>query len=280
MTMSESELSICYVGRVLVFSLVYAGFEVVLGSRVFGTVSALSGISYMVAGVTLALVLSLILLRLPFKWHIRFGMIWTALFAIQEFSNLLEGFFFTTFLPTLSLFFAAVFIGAVTTFIEAVSATMLFIPKERGDSFLNRVKEYFRQRSMSSWVWRMVWSSIVYFPIYFVFGAIISPYVIPYYSNPSLGLRIPSFSVMIPLEFVRGFLYVLIMLPIMAGLKGGRMHIYCCVASLLYVGGALVPFLAGPTLPVQLRIFHGLEILADCLVYGAALIHLLGWKTS
>jgi len=124
--------------------------------------------------------------------------------------------------------------------------------------------------------------SLIYSPIYFTFGALVSPFVIPYHTNFSLGLAIPSFNVILPLEIVRGFLYVLALLPLLAILKIRNRYPYFRVVTLLYVLGTLIPFLLSPLeilpSPVPLRIFHGLEILADSFVYGAAIVTLLSRK--
>jgi len=85
---------------------------------------------------------------------------------------------------------------------------------------------------------------------------------------------IPGFDVMTPVELVRGFLYVLALLPIIAGIRIKRGYLYVGIASLLYFPGAFMPLLTNLSWPVQLRIFHGLEILGDFLVYGAALAYL------
>lgn len=262
-------------GRILLFSLIFTILQTFLELARISQVLILSVLSIWVAGLSLALVLSLILSQLPFAGSIRIAIAWLALFIIQQFSNLVEGLFFTTFLPTISLFLWANLIGLLVTLVEALLAGILFVPESSGRSFRNEIASYFEQRPWLSWTARIVVASLVYFPIYFSFGAAISPFVIPYYTNSSLGLRIPSFSVMVPLEFARGFLYVIALLPIVAVLKVRRRFVYAGTASLLYVAGAFVPFLAGPSLPVQLRIFHGLEILGDCLVYGAALVYLL-----
>lgn len=236
--------------------------------------------SNFIAGLALALVLSLIIFRLPLKRALRVSVIWLALFVVQEFSNLVEGLFFTTFLPTISLFFAASLIGLVVTFVEALLAGILWVPGTPVKPFSKEIKVYFEGNSWSSWVARIALASLLYFPIYFTFGAMISPFVIPYYQNSSLGLTIPSFTVIIPLEFARGFLYVAALLPIIALMKASRKYVYAGTAGLLYIAGAFVPFLTSNVLPIQLRIFHGLEILGDCIVYGAVLVLLLGQEKS
>lgn len=277
--MTNRYVSANFVKRILLFSLIYTCLQAFLEYRT-GQISILSIASNFIAGISLALVLGLMFVQLPFGRGIRIGLAWLALFIVQEFSNLVEGFFFTTVLSTTYLFVAASIIGLLVTFVEALLVGFLFTPNQVGRSFLKEIRAYFDQRSWYSWILRVVAGSIVYFPIYFAFGALISPFVIPYYQNPTMGLMIPSFTVMIPLELVRGFLYVIALLPIIAVLRVQRKYVYAGTASLLYVAGAFVPFLSGPALPVQLRIFHGLEILADCLVYGAALVYLFALERS
>jgi hypothetical protein len=264
-----------FLGRILLFAFIYAALQGLLEYVRTSEVLLISIVSNFIAGILLALVLSLSFLQLPFTKKIRIGVAWLALFIIQEFSNLVEGYFFTTFLPTLSLFLAAALIGLLVTFVEALLVGILFVSKELTKSFREEIKKYFDQASRSSWTLCIVAASLVYFPIYFAFGALISPIAIPYYQDSTMGLRIPSFAVMVPLEFVRGFLYVLALLPFIAILQVRREYVYAGTASLLYVAGAFAPFLAGSALPVQLRAVHGLEILGDCLVYGAALVYLL-----
>ncbi|MFQ6085559.1 MAG: hypothetical protein ACE5OY_04765 [Candidatus Bathyarchaeia archaeon] len=66
---------------------------------------------------------------------------------------------------------------------------------------------------------------------------------------------------MIPLELLRGFLYVIALLPIVATLKLPKRTVFLSAVALLYVIGALVGFLTDPvSLPLFLKVVHGLEI--------------------
>lgn len=191
-----------------------------------------------------------------------------------------EGYFFTTQIPTSSLFFAATALSLAITFVQALLVGILFTPREPLSRMVTEAEYYFGQRPWYSWLWRIALCSVVYFPIYFTFGGIVSPIVLPYYTDSSsgLGLRIPSFQVMVPLELLRGFLYVIALLPLLAALKIRRRALYAATVSLLYVTGALGPFLIDEALPILLRTVHGIEILADCLAFGAVIVYLLGRK--
>ena len=104
---------------------------------------------------------------------------------------------------------------------------------------------------------------------------LISPFIMPYYSDPSLGLKIPSFAVMIPVELFRAFLYVITMLGIFSTVRVKRWTMAAIVGLILYVPGGLVPLMVQHTLPPQIAPFHMIEIFADSIVYGIVLTRLL-----
>jgi len=135
--------------------------------------------------------------------------------------------------------------------------------------------EYLSRRKSSAWILRIATGSLAYFPIYFFFGMLITPFVLPYYNNSSFGLRIPSFAVLIPVELFRGFVYTLTVLPLLATLAGGRTTRFAALASMLYIPGGLIPLLGNATLPAPIIPFHGVEILADSIVYGLLLSRIL-----
>jgi hypothetical protein len=265
-----------FIIRIVVFALAYAVVDSVYRSAGRGPVSVTFIISSFIAGVLSAVVLGYAFSRVRFRLRVRIAVAWLVLFVIGVFSNIVEGYFFTTQISTVPLFMAATMMGLVITLVQAVLVGVLFSPKGPFSPLTTEMKSFFAQRPWHSWFWRIALCSLVYFPIYFTFGAIISPVVLPYYASLSYGLRIPSFEVMVPLEFLRGFLYVITLLPLLAVIRLARGRLYAVVVSILYVIGAVAPFLTDETLPVLLRTVHGLEILGDCLVFGAAIVHLLG----
>jgi len=278
--MARRSVSISFAVRVLIFSLVYDAIQLIYGYIATQQASVLWAVSDFVAGIFLGVVLALIFSRLPFRRTICVGVAWLALFIVQEFSNLVEAYFFTTYVQTIYLFIAATFNSLVITLIEALLVGLLFTPQKADRSFVQEFNAYVQRRSSRSWILRVIAGAVVYFPVYFFFGALISPFVLPYYENSGMGLRIPSFAVMVPLELIRGLLYVLALLPIVTLLRVERKYVFVALASFLYIAGAFVSFLSGPGFPVPLRVFHGLEILADSLVYGAALAYLFAFRSD
>jgi hypothetical protein len=51
-------------------------------------------------------------------------------------------------------------------------------------------------------------------------------------------------------------------------------RLFIFLASLLFVAGAFVPFVADTGLPIVLKKFHSLEIIGDSLIYSIVLVYL------
>jgi hypothetical protein len=202
--------------------------------------------------------------------------LWLELLIIEYLNNYVEGLFFTTTFESRSL--AEVLVSSFI--ISAIVATAAALLLGHGAAGITAsLREHLSTRRRSSWALRIAVGSVAYFPIYFLFGALVSPFVLPYYSNPAFGLRIPPFTVMIPVELFRGFVYTLMLLPLLATMVGGRTTKFVALASMLYIPGGLLALLGAagaPMLPIQILPFHGLEILADSIVYGYVLSRILG----
>ena len=135
--------------------------------------------------------------------------------------NMVEAFFFTT-IPhaQLASSLAILAFGQVAV---ALLLTLLFRPQQTGPGLLARLRETLAQRTGASWAWRFGLAAISYLPIYFAFGMIVAPFVLPYYDNPDLGLNltVPGIGVILPLEIGRGLVYALTLFPLIAVLRGG-----------------------------------------------------------
>jgi len=140
--------------------------------------------------------------------------------------------------------------------------------------------EHLSTRTRRSWVVRIVAAGLVYFPIYFFFGMLVTPFVLPYYDNPAYGLVIPTFGVLVPVEILRGFLFALVLLPLLAALGGGKNTKFAALAAMLYIPGGFVALFGNTLLPPQIIPFHGVEILADSVVYGFALSRIVGARNE
>lgn len=200
--------------------------------------------------------------------------LFVSMLVVIYISNILEAMFFVH-----SPFqFSRLLIVLPKLLVEAFTAAWIFHAAQNKESFSETTKKFFSARPWTSWLWRIPLASLMYFPVYFFFGILISPFVVPIYqSNPQL--IIPPFSSIIPLEIVRGFLYVLALLPLLMGWKGKRGYAILALAGFLYIPGAFVPLLT-TSLPREIVPFHMGEILGDSLLFAFIVAKLLSPKTS
>ncbi|MFQ6085560.1 MAG: hypothetical protein ACE5OY_04770 [Candidatus Bathyarchaeia archaeon] len=75
----------------------------------------------------------------------RIGMAWFSLFIIGDFSNAIEGFFFTTLFLTATAFLGSVILLLLLNLIEAVPAGVLFTPARACSSLKTELREYFKR---------------------------------------------------------------------------------------------------------------------------------------
>ncbi len=271
-------MSFKYVRSVFVFAVI---FTILFGTIEFsrtGQSPITSIILTFIGGLFLGFVVGYIASQLPFRNSIRIAVLWLALFIIQYLSNSVEYYFYST--VAVSSILSELAEGLVATFIEAAFLGLLFVPVKIDRTLRVEMKKFFGQRSGSSWFWRIVVASLLYIPIYLTFGALVSPFVVPYYTDPSLGLdlAIPGFDVILPLQFIRGLIYVLVLLPFIATLRIGRKHLFTVITLLLFIPGAFLPLITEQVWPVPLRIIHGIEILGDYIVFAAVIVRLLKKK--
>ena len=151
----------------------------------------------------------------------------------------------------------------------------LVAPEDSEVSAGRRLNNFFAAHSAMSWVVRFALAILAFGIIYFFFGMIVAPFVVPFYRAGVLGLILPPFSVILPVLFVRSALFLLAFLPFLALWTRSRL-------SLILAGGLAFWFLTGlygmlmvVFWPPVMRICHGLEIGADAFAYAAALVFLL-----
>lgn len=268
---SLSSLSVRVLGFAVAFTCLEIDVRLVRGDQVAPIYVTWS----FAGGILVAILFAWMLPRTRLRTVDRIILVWLVVFVVQQFNNMVEGYFFTNLYPSVSPFVGAVFLSLLTTLAQGIMAGLLFVPEIQDGNLVSELSSYFKERTPASWAWRIAAASVMYFPIYFIFGALISPFIIPYYTDPSLGLRLPPFTVIIPLELFRGFLYVMSLLPVVAVIRATRRSLLAIIASILYVPGALLPLMSQQSLPAGIVPFHLIEILADSILYGAAITYLL-----
>jgi hypothetical protein len=233
-------------------------------------------------GFALAIFLAWFISKVDLKPSGAFILVWFSLFIIGVFNNSLEAYFFTKQYHSIESFMMATLISLFSALLESTSAILLLQPKG-SKGITAALKSHISSRTRSSWMKRIIAASAVYFLIYFIFGLMVSPFVMPYYSQTSSGLVIPSLTIMIPLELLRGFIYAVVLLVVFAGIKSGRRLNFVVASILLYIPGAFLPLISSlvsfsvisPVAP-----FHIVEILADSVVYGYAASRLISAKSA
>jgi hypothetical protein len=206
------------------------------------------------------------------RWSLTL-LVWLELFVVEFLNNYVEAYFFTTRYSNPTALVLSVTSALISSVMTATAAALLLGYGISG--ITASLKKYLSTRTGRSWILRIAVGSVAYYPIYFLFGMLIMPFVLPYYNDPSFGLRIPPFAVIIPVELFRGFVYTLVLLPLLATVVGGRSTKFIALAAMLYIRGGLIALLGNTTIPAPIIPFHGVEILADSIVYGLVLSRIL-----
>lgn len=258
-------------GRVVLFILALVLIEVVMGAAEYGFTVGASEIDALV-GVILSVYLIWLVHSLDLKLSHTIFLVWINLLTIRFVNNIIEGYFFSSVFSSLSDVAVSIGYAALFSVLTAVATAIVFLFPRPSNSVVDNLRERLSTGSTGGWALRMILAGPLYFLVYFAFGMMVSPFVYPYYSDPALGLKIPAFTVMIPVEIARGIIYGLVLLPLIASLRFGKLNTFVCVSMMLFIAGALLPLIQSP-LPPQIVPYHIVEILGDSLVFG----YLLMW---
>jgi hypothetical protein len=231
-------------------------------------------------GVLFGLTLGPLAARLPLRIPARIAVLFVTLFVLNQAINVIEALFFMT-VPAADWCFSLT-ASAVEDAGLAVLLALLFRPQVEPRGSPDILRETLRTRRRISWLVRFLLAGALYLPVYFFFGAIAFRFVAPYYQNPGSGLplTVPGFDVILPLELGRGLLYALTLFPLIALLQaGGRRTRWGVALWIIFVQvilGSWQPMLTAAFWPVEMRLAHGLELTADCIVYSLLVV----WLTA
>ena len=222
--------------------------------------------------------MGLALTPLAYGIHGRRIVRWFALaflpFICLAVNAVIEILIFTTMLSRLS---APSFVVSFLLPTLLFGAGLAFLVRGEPDAakFSEQAETFFSTRTAGSWAWRLL-LAIPTFPIvYFVFGAMVAPLVVPAYRAGIAGLVLPPLSTIMPIQLVRSTFFLLASLPFLILWKGSRGSlIFSLGLAHCYLVG-LFGLLQASFLPQVLRIAHSLEIAADSFAYAAFLVILL-----
>lgn len=190
------------------------------------------------------------------------------LFTVGHLNNILEAYFFTDFFRETTTLAAAIIFSLIMVLIQ--STLTIYILKPNGSMTL-KTAIFNHVKSIENYPLRIAAASVAYFLVYFTFGLIVSPFVVPIYTNPQSGLSIPSFSLMVPVEILRGSIYAIVLTAVFASLRKEKNLSFKAATALLLIPGAFIPLISSLTLmPVlnQVVLYHSLELIADSTVYS------------
>jgi hypothetical protein len=232
-----------------------------------------------VSGVLFGLTLGPFAARLPLRLFERIVVLFITLYVLNQLTNVIEASFFST-IPAAEWIFS-LFVSAVEYAGLAIMLALLFRPVSTARGITGILGETLIRRPWYSWLARLLLAGVLFVLVYFFFGAIVAPFVVPFYQDPSLGLRltIPGFGVILPLEVGRGLLHAVTLFPLIALLRAGEFHsrwgIAFWIILVQVVLGSWHPMLSATFWPVELRLAHGLELMADGIVFGLLIVWLM-----
>jgi hypothetical protein len=242
------------------------------GTATSTTVSTLA-IS-LASGLLYVAILAPLALRLTMGLWLRLGAVFLTLYVTGTLTDLLEAYFYTTVLTPFSLAAALAFLALLAILI-ALLVVLVVRPsmvawEPHGRTGLADTEH----RPLADWAWRVLLAGALYVPIYYAFAAMVTPIEHAFYYDPTfiaqLHTTVPPTAVTIPLEAVRGLLFVLALLPALSVVPQQR---WVSVVYLGLIGAVLegwVPLLGLTTWPLAMRLGNLVELTGDA--FGRALV--------
>lgn len=168
-------------------------------------------------------------------------------------------------------------VGFLLAAVYAIIAVALFGSSPKASTLGSRFRECIGARARIGWIWRFIVVASSWLVIYYAFGSIVRPYVLPFYEDPDFPyqLVLPSARIVLVVQFIRGFIYVGSLTPLLVSLRSNLKELIMVMTGFVYIGGGLGIFVIVESFPAFLRVVHGLEIFADSLFFGVMISCLL-----
>lgn len=221
-------------------------------------IRVISGLLYV--GVMVPLARRVFYRRFP-----RFLAIFVPLYITGTLTDLVEAYFYTSLLTPVSLV-AALIMESIPLLLITGIITWL-IPAAEDARNEPRFGEVMRQRSFLSWLWRIIVAGVPYAAIYLFFAMLVTPIEHAFYYDKAfiatLHTVVPSTTTTLILEAVRGILFVLAMLPVIAVMRKSRWSTGLYIALIGAVLEAWIPLLGQASWPMMMRVGNVLELTGD-----------------
>ncbi len=218
-----------------------------------------------VSGLSYVAVMAPLARRVSYHRLARFLAIFAPLYITGTLTDLVEAYFYTSVLTPVTLIAALIMEGLPILLITGIIVWLIPASEEaRGEPGFGVVM---RERSLVSWLWRIIVAGAPYALIYLFFAMLVTPIEHAYYYDPaflaSLHTRVPSTEVTLVLEAVRGILFVLAQLPVIAVMRKSRYSTGLYIALLGAVLEAWIPLLGQTSWPIMMRVGNLLELTGD-----------------
>ncbi len=226
------------------------------------------------AALIVAAALAIVAWRIRGRFVVRAGVLFCLFFVAYAINNSIEAYFFTTMEGIFSYFLP---VAVLPSGVCAVLATRLF-GRSTSEGALTLLREHAASRPFYSWSWRVIAAWLAFPVIYFIFGIIVTmifPFVIEYYQEQT-DLRIPGVICLLKIQHLRSALFVVAVIPVCVAWTGSRWHLAWVLGLSLFFLVGLAGLVQADVFTAQLRLIHGVEILADSLGHGAVLAVILG----
>jgi hypothetical protein len=218
-----------------------------------------------VSGILYVAVMAPLARQVFYRRFPRFLAIFVPLYITGVLTDLVEAYFYTTLLTSFSLIAALIIEGLPLLLIAGIIAWL--IPATEDARNEPRFSQVMRERSFFSWAWRIVVAGVPYTAIYLFFGVLVTPIEHAFYYDPafiaSLHTVVPSTATTLILEAVRGILFVLAMVPVMAVMRKSRWSTGLYIVLIGAVLEAWIPLLGQVSWPVMMRVGNVLELTGD-----------------
>ncbi len=147
------------------------------------------------------------------------------------------------------------------------------------DKWTSKPKDLiFKNRSVLSWIWRIIICDILYLFFYILAGLILQkvyPEFMDFYKD-----KIPPFSLIIYTQFFRGFVFIGVAILIHRTLDISPIKKVLLIGLIFSVFGGIAPLIPpNAYMPAYVRLGHGFEVGISNFLYGLVLGLILGQKT-
>jgi hypothetical protein len=234
----------------------------------------------LVTGAAYALVLLPLARRLPYRTRTRFLALFLLLYWIALLSNLVEAWVDTT-LPRSELIAGAIILAVPYAVLCWLVAWLLTarVPAEP----VLRFRESLGQRPFLSWAWRTLLAGVLFAGFLQLFGVLWGPLISRYYHDPAFMAQThtitPPTYIAGPEEVARGVLFALVLLPVLAVMRGRDRVTMLRTAAYIALFDAVLegwlPMLGMTSWPLQFRVGEGLDLTTDAIVRGIFIAALL-----